>query len=323
MEDNHSKNSVSGDSTDLTIVKGEKTGIPKWLMVTVIAMAAVIVGLTVTLIAVIAGKSSGETSQDLPSSQSSQGAQIYSDSAGNGGSSVTEIPESQTGTSQPQVTENGVVLQYSVDNSWGEAGSMFYGLQLGITNNTGDNISGWELVIDVDGLLGCDGWNGTYSRSGDTLAITSMEYNGDIPVGSTVAIGCNINTENEFKISRAILNEMECTVKQGAVVQNNVSAGGGNQSAAADVETLLKRSEQAEQGDDWLHTDGNKILDKDGKQVWLTGVNWFGYNTGTNTFDGLWNSELKTSVKAIADHGFNLIRVPISAELINKWSAGE
>ena len=57
MEDNHSKNSVPGDSTDLTTVKGEKTGIPKWLMVTVIAMAAVIVGLTVTLVAVIAGKS--------------------------------------------------------------------------------------------------------------------------------------------------------------------------------------------------------------------------------------------------------------------------
>ncbi len=95
---------------------------------------------------------------------------------------------------------------------------------------------------------------------------------------------------------------MECTVKQGAVVQNNVSADGGNQSAAVDVETLLRRSEKAEQGDDWLHTDGNKIFDKDGKQVWLTGVNWFGYNTGTNTFDGLWNSELKTSVKAIADH---------------------
>ena len=187
MEDNHSKNSVPGDSTDLTTVKGEKTGIPKWLMVTVIAMAAVIVGLTVTLIAVIAGKSSGETSHGSQSLQSSQGTQSNSDSTGNGGSSVTEVPASQTVTSQPQVTENGVVLQYSVDNSWGEAGSMFYGLQLGITNNTGDNISGWELVIDVDGLLGCDGWNGTYSRSGDTLTITSMQYSGDIHVGSTVA----------------------------------------------------------------------------------------------------------------------------------------
>ena len=86
MEDNHSKNSVPGDSTDLTTVKGEKTGIPKWLMVTVIAMAAVIVGLTVTLIAVIAGKSSGETSHGSQSLQSSRGAQSNSDSTGNGGS---------------------------------------------------------------------------------------------------------------------------------------------------------------------------------------------------------------------------------------------
>ena len=64
MEDNHSKNSVPGDSTDLTTVKGEKTGIPKWLMVTVIAMAAVIVGLTVTLIAVIAGKSANDDADE-------------------------------------------------------------------------------------------------------------------------------------------------------------------------------------------------------------------------------------------------------------------
>lgn len=86
---------------------------------------------------------------------------------------------------------------------------------------------------------------------------------------------------------------------------------------------MLKRAEDAKQGDDWLHTDGRRILDKDGKEVWLTGVNWFGYNTGTNTFDGLWNSKMEPTVKAIADHGFNLIRVPFSAQLINQWAAGE
>ena len=63
MEDNHSKNSVPGDSTDLTTVKGEKTGIPKWLMVTVIAMAAVIVGLTVTRFVRDGG--SGESDRDF------------------------------------------------------------------------------------------------------------------------------------------------------------------------------------------------------------------------------------------------------------------
>ena len=75
--------------------------------------------------------------------------------------------------------------------------------------------------------------------------------------------------------------------------------------------------------DDWLFTYGNKIVDSDGNEVWLTGINWFGYNTGTNTFDGLWNSDLNQSVQEIANHGFNVIRVPFSAELILQWSRGE
>lgn len=75
--------------------------------------------------------------------------------------------------------------------------------------------------------------------------------------------------------------------------------------------------------DDWLHTDGKRILDKDGNEVWLTGINWFGYNTGTNTFDGLWASDLNQSIQEIANHGFNVVRVPFSAELILQWSHGE
>ena len=75
-------------------------------------------------------------------------------------------------------------------------------------------------------------------------------------------------------------------------------------------------------GDDWLTTNGAKIVDMNGNEVWLTGCNWFGYNTGTNLFDGLWNAELESSVKAIADHGFNLLRVPMSAELLLEWKKG-
>lgn len=75
--------------------------------------------------------------------------------------------------------------------------------------------------------------------------------------------------------------------------------------------------------DDWLFVEGNKIVDKDGNEVWLTGINWFGYNTGTNTFDGLWAGDMNTSIQEIANHGFNVIRVPFSAELILQWSIGE
>ena len=60
-----------------------------------------------------------------------------------------------------------------------------------------------------------------------------------------------------------------------------------------------------------------------GKEVWLTGCNWFGYNTGTNLFDGVWNCNLKDSLESIADHGFNVLRVPMSAELLLQWKNGE
>lgn len=78
----------------------------------------------------------------------------------------------------------------------------------------------------------------------------------------------------------------------------------------------------AEEREDWLYADGNRIVDGDGKQVWITGVSWFGYNTGTNTFDGLWSANLRDTVNEIANRGFNLIRVPISAELVSTWAAG-
>ncbi len=232
-----------------------------------------------------------------------------------------------TTAAKTEAPKEGIVLQYSVDNSWENGSEQMQGVQFGITNSSGSNISGWELIMEIDGLSSCDGWNGTYTINGNTLTVTNAEYNGDIGNGGTVVIGCNLGTTKAFSIKSAKLNGVTCSVSQGYVDQNaqnnQNNQQNNNQTQDVDVSGLLKRSENAVQGDDWLYTDGNRIVDKNGKRVWLTGVNWFGYNTGTNTFDGLWNSQLKPSVEAIADHGFNLIRVPISAELINQWAAGE
>jgi len=85
----------------------------------------------------------------------------------------------------------------------------------------------------------------------------------------------------------------------------------------------LDQAPTAAAGDDWLHCSGDKILDSNGNEVWLTGVNWFGYNTGTNIFDGVWSCNMAESLRSIADHGFNLLRVPMSAELLLQWSRGE
>ena len=71
--------------------------------------------------------------------------------------------------------------------------------------------------------------------------------------------------------------------------------------------------------DDWLHVEGDKIVDMDGNEVWMTGVNWFGYNVGSQVFDGVWSVNMHHCLELIADHGFNLLRVPMSTEILLQW----
>ncbi|MBR5635389.1 MAG: glycoside hydrolase family 5 protein, partial [Pseudobutyrivibrio sp.] len=75
--------------------------------------------------------------------------------------------------------------------------------------------------------------------------------------------------------------------------------------------------------DDWLHTKGGRIYDKQGHEVYLTGANWFGFNCSEKVFHGLWSANMKDVGEGMADHGINLVRVPISTELLLEWKAGK
>jgi aryl-phospho-beta-D-glucosidase BglC (GH1 family) len=75
--------------------------------------------------------------------------------------------------------------------------------------------------------------------------------------------------------------------------------------------------------DDWLHVEGNLIKDSKGNTVYLTGINWFGFETdGANGFYGLNKCNLEDSLDLMANLGFNLLRIPISAEIILEWKSG-
>ncbi|MBO4509990.1 MAG: cellulase family glycosylhydrolase [Lachnospiraceae bacterium] len=265
---------------------------------------------------------------------------------GNAGNTDDGSKENKSDDKGGSDSKGGYVLTYTVDNSWADGSTNMFGVQIGITNNTDSAVNGWKLVLDVEGLASVSGWNGTFSPNKNILTVTDAGYNGDIYAGGTIVIGCNLGTSaSKVNIKAAKLNGKAMTIVSGKVDQNDPglkndnnggnnnggngngnnggSGNGGSDKQGQDLIDEIKSNTTGKKGDDWLHTDGKNILDKDGKKVWLTGLNWFGYNTGTNTFDGLWNSQLKPTVKAIADHGFNLIRVPISAELINQWSKGE
>lgn len=76
--------------------------------------------------------------------------------------------------------------------------------------------------------------------------------------------------------------------------------------------------------DDWLHVNENaEIVDMYGNPVWLTGCNWFGYNVGSQVFDGVWSQNMHDMLNQIADHGFNLLRVPMSTQILLQWKNNE
>jgi endoglucanase len=51
----------------------------------------------------------------------------------------------------------------------------------------------------------------------------------------------------------------------------------------------------------------------------MTGTNWFGFNTGTNMFDGIWQVDLNQSLNQIAMRGFNVLRIPLSTQILDSW----
>jgi aryl-phospho-beta-D-glucosidase BglC (GH1 family) len=91
--------------------------------------------------------------------------------------------------------------------------------------------------------------------------------------------------------------------------------------AEAEIVTAQPRA-AAVASQDWLHVDGNQIVDEAGNPVWLTGVNWFGFNASERVFHGLWQGNITEITKGMADRGINLVRVPISTQLLLEWKAG-
>lgn len=91
---------------------------------------------------------------------------------------------------------------------------------------------------------------------------------------------------------------------------------------AAAVTAIMPPAAAAAPAKDWLHVQGNQIVDEAGNPVWLTGTNWFGFNASERVFHGLWSANVTEVTKSMADRGINLVRVPISTQLLLEWRAG-
>lgn len=79
----------------------------------------------------------------------------------------------------------------------------------------------------------------------------------------------------------------------------------------------------AENSDDYLSTDGSLIYDGAGNPVRLTGIAWFGFETQNQVYHGLWSVRMEDVLDRVANLGFNVLRIPLSVQLVNQWRNGD
>ncbi|HEX2922953.1 MAG TPA: cellulase family glycosylhydrolase, partial [Chloroflexota bacterium] len=70
----------------------------------------------------------------------------------------------------------------------------------------------------------------------------------------------------------------------------------------------------------FLSTRGSKIVDSSGSEVTITGLNWFGMETGTFAPHGLWSRNWEEMLDQVKELGFNTIRLPYSNQLFDPAS---
>ena len=227
-------------------------------------------------------------------------------------------------SSKKNDSANGISLVLNTGNGWNDGTSDFVQIDGAVKNSGSGNVSGWTVTISVGKNVSVDqSWNCNFTLKNGKITVTPVDYNTDISSGGEATFGMILKNASSVDASKATLKCGTVTAS-GTGSNNSGNNNNSNNSGVGNNNPTITPAKDVPKPttDDWLSVKGNKIVDKNGKGVWLTGCNWFGYNTGTNTFDGLWACDLNTSIASIADHGFNLLRVPISSELIKNWSNG-
>lgn len=90
----------------------------------------------------------------------------------------------------------------SPSGSWESNDRKFYQYTLTVKNNADQECQNWSVEVKFNGKINLsEGWSGKYSVRGDTLYISSMDYNGKIAPGGTIGnIGFILSSASELEV---------------------------------------------------------------------------------------------------------------------------
>jgi endoglucanase len=78
----------------------------------------------------------------------------------------------------------------------------------------------------------------------------------------------------------------------------------------------LALAQSSSVGSGYWHTSGNEILDANGNQVRIAGINWYGFETTDFIIHGLWAQDYHSILNTIKSLGYNVIRMPFSNQMV-------
>lgn len=203
----------------------------------------------------------------------------------------------------PVVTAQGATpacsVEYSVTNQW----STGFQAAVTVTNNRAA-LNGWTLTFDLaDGQKVTQGWNAKWSQSGTTVTAANESWNGSVGAGASVSAGFLGSSSGSNAVPTTFkLNDTTCNVDSEPTTPPPSSPPPSSPPPASGTAPAL-------------HVAGNKLVDADGKERRLLGVNRSGGEfmcvQGYGFFDGPVDD---ASVKAIADWKANTVRIPVNEE---------
>jgi endoglucanase len=238
---------------------------------------------------------------------------------------------------------HAATCSYKVENEWntGFTGSIT------IANTTTATINDWAVNWAYSKNKITSSWSATFTGSNPYTAVP-LSWNKTIQPGQSVSIGfqgdknggvaeapkvngavCGTNASSTpSSISSSSKSSVKSSSSSSSIVSSKSSSSKSSSSISSSSKSSVSSSSAGSvisnaSNDDWLHTDGSKILDKNGKAVWLTGANWFGFNAGERVFHGLWSVNMDVTLKSISARGINILRVPISVQLLKEWQNGQ
>jgi aryl-phospho-beta-D-glucosidase BglC (GH1 family) len=182
---------------------------------------------------------------------------------------------------------------------------------------------GDTLAITTASLPGASvgsGYSQTLAATGGTAPYTWSVSGGTLPVGITLSsagvLGGTANSVGNANFTVQV-TDSSAPVKT-AVKSLSIAVTTPPAISINDVSVNLTALPP---GSGYLSTNGNQIVDAAGNPVRITGINWFGFETGNRVLHGLWTRSYKSALDQIKGLGFNTLRLPYSNAMLRAGAA--